>query len=108
MQLKILVFCLLPCLHFMWLSAAHAQDQKANEIVWTAAANLPALSPGQKNTGVAGAFTGVHNGVLIIAGGANFPNGMPWEGGKKAYQDAIYVLKKSGKSYEWIASKTPV
>ncbi|MBR90601.1 MAG: galactose oxidase, partial [Verrucomicrobiales bacterium] len=28
--------------------------------------------------GVAGPFVGVHNDVLIVAGGANFPEGMPW------------------------------
>ena len=107
MQLKILIFCFLSCLHFMWLSTVHAQDQKANEIVWTDLTNLPSPASGQKNPGVAGAFSGVHNGVMIIAGGANFPNGMPWEGGKKTYQNAIYVLKKNENSYEWIESKTP-
>ncbi|MBE9463626.1 sodium/solute symporter [Dyadobacter subterraneus] len=90
----------------MCLSTAHAQDQKADEIVWTDLTRLPAVTPGQKNPGVAGAFAGTHKDVLIVAGGANFPNGMPWEGGKKVYQDAIYVLKKSKDSYQWITSKT--
>ena len=90
----------------MWSPTLHAQDQKANEIVWTELTNLPPASDGQKQLGVAGAFTGVHNGVLIVGGGANFPNGMPWEGGKKVYRDEIYVLQKKQDVYEWIAANT--
>ena len=42
--------------------------------------NLPPLPDGQgkPNPGVAGAFAGMSNGVLLVAGGANFPNGYPW------------------------------
>ncbi len=50
------------------------------------------------NIGVAGAFTGVHNGAIIVAGGANFPNGMPWEGGKKQYNNEIFVFIKNKES----------
>lgn len=106
MQRQIPFLCFLLCLHFMWSPTLHAQDQKANEIVWTELTNLPPASDGQKQLGVAGAFTGVHNGVLIVGGGANFPNGMPWEGGKKVYRDEIYVLQKTQDVYEWIAANT--
>src|SRR5690554_4213129 len=50
---------------------------------------LPAIPDA---AGLAGAFSGVSNGALLIAGGANFPGGMPWEGGAKAWHDEIYVL----------------
>ncbi len=49
------------------------------------------------NIGVAGAFSGVHNGAILVAGGANFPNGMPWEGGKKQYSNEIFVYTKNKK-----------
>jgi N-acetylneuraminic acid mutarotase len=42
--------------------------------------------------GFAGPFAGVSGGALIVAGGANFPHGMPWEGGKKAWHDSVFVL----------------
>jgi N-acetylneuraminate epimerase len=42
--------------------------------------------------GVAGAFAGVSDGALIVAGGANFPAGFPWQGGKKVWHDTAYVL----------------
>src|SRR4051794_15669468 len=44
--------------------------------------------------GLAGSFAGVSNGALLVAGGANFPNKMPWEGGTKVWYNTIYVLEK--------------
>lgn len=105
MQIKNIASCLLLGIHFMLSSIVTAQEQKANKIVWSELAELPAHATG-KHPGVAGAFTGVHNVVLIIAGGANFPAGMPWEGGRKVYHNAIYVLQKNGDSAQWISSKT--
>lgn len=81
--------------------------QKKYNLQWTVAASLP---NNNKDTiphpGVAGAFAGVNNNVLIIAGGANFPAGMPWEGGKKMYHNEIYILThQSGKKYRWFTKK---
>ncbi len=42
--------------------------------------------------GVAAPFAGISGDALIVAGGANFPDRMPWEGGKKAWHDRIWVL----------------
>ena len=44
--------------------------------------------------GFAAPFVGASNGALIVAGGANFPNGYPWEGGKKLWYDSVFVLEK--------------
>src|SRR5688572_3878214 len=52
---------------------------------WTVRPAYP-LKPG-----MAGLISGAHNGVLIAAGGANFPERMPWEGGVKVYYDEIFV-----------------
>lgn len=49
--------------------------------------------------GVAAPFAGVSGGAMIVAGGANFPDKMPWEGGKKVWHDAIYILPDS--ESEW-------
>lgn len=65
------------------------------QIQWKALEALP------DSIGVAGAFIGKHNGALIVAGGANFPNGYPWQGGKKAYQSQIYVMTKQNGRYQW-------
>ncbi|HUR53885.1 MAG TPA: hypothetical protein VMZ71_07125, partial [Gemmataceae bacterium] len=39
-------------------------------------------------------FAGVSNGALLVAGGANFPDKKPWDGGKKVWTDRVFVLDK--------------
>jgi len=41
---------------------------------------------------MAGLIAGTQAGVVIAAGGANFPDRMPWDGGRKIYYDEIFVL----------------
>ncbi len=50
------------------------------------------LPPLPDKLGIAAPFAGVSGEALIVAGGANFPNGMPWDGGKKIWHDEVYVL----------------
>lgn len=46
------------------------------------------------NVGFAGAYAGVSNNVLIVGGGANFPDNMgPWGNTNKTWYDRIYVLE---------------
>jgi len=58
--------------------------------------------PVEKGNGTAGAFIGIVGKTMIIAGGSDFPNGGPWENGKKVWSDAIYLLRQNGKKYECI------
>ncbi|WP_289024431.1 sodium/solute symporter [uncultured Salegentibacter sp.] len=67
---------------------------------------LPAPQGERSQAGLAGAFSGVSNGALIIAGGANFPETAPWEGGNKVWWDQIYVLLKEEGSYKWATNVT--
>jgi len=60
-----------------------AQVTRKLNIQWTVPAKLPVPSGSDKQLGVAGAFVGISRDRLIIAGGANFPDEMPWRGGKK-------------------------
>ncbi|MCM4162478.1 sodium transporter [Arenibacter sp. A80] len=65
-------------------------------------ANLPA-EPGQEQAlGYAGMMGGTHQGVIMAAGGANFPDALPWEGGEKKWSSSIYILKDG----IWQLSKT--
>src|SRR5262245_15169524 len=50
------------------------------------------LPPIPDPVGFAAPFAGVSGGALIVAGGANFPDAMPWEGGQKVWYDAVYAL----------------
>ncbi|HAO78089.1 MAG TPA: galactose oxidase [Verrucomicrobia subdivision 3 bacterium] len=61
------------------------------------------LPPIPDPSGFGSPFAGVLNDKLIVAGGANFPDAPPWEGGKKLWHDSIFILseptgkwKKSG------------
>ena len=79
-----------------------AQSFTQEEFQWSQLPELPP-APGQtQQAGLAGAFSGVHHNALIIAGGANFPDAAPWEGGTKVWWDDIYVLEKTaGGAYQW-------
>ena len=65
--------------------------------------DLPPLEPNSVQEGVAGHYAGISNNALIIAGGANFPEKRPWDGGLKVYYEDIYVLplEKNGQEQKW-------
>jgi len=64
---------------------------------------LPALPD---RLGLAGPFAGVSGGALLVAGGANFPGQMPWEGGKKVWHDAVYILSDTNSDWQ-LAGQLP-
>ncbi|GEO04348.1 hypothetical protein AAE02nite_20120 [Adhaeribacter aerolatus] len=74
-----------------------AQSQTVQAINWKVAVELPALTGQAKALGLAGPVAGVHHQVLVVAGGANFPDKMPWLGGTKKYYNDIYVFEKEAK-----------
>jgi N-acetylneuraminic acid mutarotase len=61
---------------------------------WDELPGLPPSAGQTKQPGVAGPFAGVHGDALIVAGGANFPERLPWEGGAKIWWDDVWVLEK--------------
>lgn len=73
---------------------AFAQSKKVISIEWKTIAELPPFRDQSKSIGVAGPIVGVINNKLIVAGGASFPDKMPWQGGKKAYYNNIVIFKK--------------
>jgi N-acetylneuraminic acid mutarotase len=70
-------------------------------VEWKDISPLPPLSAGSIQPGVAGPFAGLHGNTLIVAGGANFPETMPWHGGKKEYHTEIYLLNLSSITEDW-------
>jgi N-acetylneuraminate epimerase len=83
-------------LFFLFSTAdVSAQKSKVKSIEWDIAGVLP--STNGKPLGFAGPVVGVNNDVLIVGGGANFPDSMPWLGGKKKYYNDLYVFKKDSK-----------
>ena len=84
----------------MTTSIVFSQVTNKSLMDWEVIAELPD-EMGQPNKGLAGCFAGISNDVMLIGGGANFQNEMPWEGGKKYWSDKIYVLKRKGNKYDW-------
>ncbi|TNF45135.1 MAG: sodium:solute symporter [Bacteroidetes bacterium] len=69
---------------------------------YTTLPDLPPNSGYTNQPGLAGPYTGIDDNVLIVAGGANFPGKLPWEGGKKVFYDEIFILKKDNSgNYIW-------
>lgn len=59
------------------------------------------LPPIPDAVGFAGAYAGVSNGALIVAGGANFPeNAGPWGDRPKTWYDDIYVLENESAGWK--------
>jgi len=52
------------------------------------------LPPLPDEFGFGGPAAGVHADTLIVAGGANFPDAPPWEGGEKVWHNRIFALEK--------------
>ena len=57
---------------------------------WQKLPNLP------DREGFAGSFAGTSHGALLVAGGANFPDKRPWEGGTKVWTDSVFGLERPG------------
>ena len=75
---------------FSMLLTGCAQNSNLSSITWNNDSKLPNTN-NIEHLGVAGPITGIINRKLFIAGGANFPEGMPWDGGKKQYPETGYL-----------------
>ena len=97
------IFSLLFISLIMSTTNAFSQKDKVNHVDWKTAAQLK-NTDGSVSIGFAGPINGISNDVLIVSGGANFPDKMPWEGGKKSYSKTIHVLEKCKDQYTWNAA----
>ena len=64
------------------------------ELTWSELPPLP------DDHGFAGAFAGTSGETLLVAGGANFPQGAPWDGGEKVWHDRVFALEKDADKWE--------
>ncbi len=77
------------------LSVGKLIAQKKSVVInWHIAGVLPPDNEHKEALGLAGPVAGVSGKLMLIAGGANFPDSMPWHGGKKRYYNKIYIFKK--------------
>ena len=68
-------------------------DDFRTSLIWTP---LPPLPDAE---GFAGSYAGTHNGTLLVAGGANFPEKPLWEGGPKRWTDRIFALDSESSTW---------
>ena len=66
--------------------SALAAVAAAAQFDWSELPELPVAH------GFGGPAVGHHNGAILLAGGANFPERPPWEGGEKVWYDQIWFL----------------
>lgn len=75
-------------------------QDKQRQLDWSVAFSIPGAAEGTVHPGLAGPIVGVCDSFLLIGGGANFPDKLPWEGGVKAYHRQVYVYKKTKNAEE--------
>jgi len=92
------VVCLCICLSVAAPAIGATEERRPPNgiLAWKALPPLPPATGETVQPGVAGPFVGVDRGVLVVAGGANFPDAMPWRGGKKVWHAAGFVLDPRG------------
>jgi len=89
--MKINKFILSLVTFLLFYSFLFAQSTSSIQVSYEP--NLPSLTNTEVSIGYAGMMGGVYDNIVIAAGGANFPNGMPWDGGQKVWYDSIYWLE---------------
>jgi len=84
---KIQFFIVCVCLVF----ASTVQKKYESPINWKQSGVLPVQPNGLIHMGLSGVVSGLVGDQIIIAGGNNFPEGLPWEGGIKKYYKRVFV-----------------
>lgn len=79
----------IPVLLLGWLIASQFSLPGA---LGGAALKWQKLSPLPNRAGLGAPYAGVSQKTLLVAGGANFPDRPPWDGGKKLWYDTVYAL----------------
>lgn len=79
-------------------------------IAWQDLPPLPPTANEEVQHGLTDPVTGELADFLLVAGGSNFRDGLPWKGGTKQYHDEILLMKESPDgSFNWeICGKLPV
>ena len=74
---------------------------RMESLSWTETVLPPSPSDTAGNLGLAGVYAGLVDGRLVVAGGANFPQGLPASGGPKVWYSDVYVQDGDGNWTCW-------
>lgn len=86
--------------YFLFLTTTNGQELP--KVTITDLEELPAEQDKGISLGYAGMFGGAYNDLILVGGGANFPEALPWNGGKKVWSNSIYILEDG----KWEVSNT--
>lgn len=88
-RLYFIILCLSLIILFMNTSCLRKKEKRI-EVQWENSLLLPGCAGMPENVGLAGAYSGIVEGKLLVLGGANFPDKYPWEGGTKTWWSTLY------------------
>lgn len=91
------------------LPSVAAQAESGSEATGTHAAtwSFDELEPLPDPIGFAGPYVGRIGTGLLVAGGANFPGGRPWDGHPKVWHDRIFLLEDPEGSWRELEQRLP-
>lgn len=89
-------------LFMLLLLTSNSYSSGINKIVRTQMWNMEQSTNTLLQEGLAGSFFGKQGDWFILAGGANFPHGKPWEGGAKTFSKEIFVFSESNNQFQLI------
>lgn len=91
-------------LFMLLLLTSNSYSSGINKIVRTQMWNMEQSTNTLLQEGLAGSFFGKQGDWFILAGGANFPHGKPWEGGAKTFSKEIFVFSESNNQFQLITA----
>lgn len=92
--MRFIINILISCVMVQILSSCANKEPTAVDIQWRTS-ELPDNNEDQPHQGLAGPLVGMIDEYVLIGGGANFPDKLPWEGGTKTYHKTVFI-------YQWI------
>ena len=82
--------------------SVHANSSGTNRITATQVWDMKQIDDPLLNEGLAGSFFGKQGNWFLLAGGANFPHGKPWEGREKAFSNEVFIFSENNNQFESI------
>ncbi len=97
-------------LGIIFLQCTPGDKETAMKINWGSLPDIPPATDQQEQKGLAGPLAGISSETLIVAGGSNFPDSLPWKGGTKTYYDDIFFLNLKENEAVWkvATAKLPI
>ncbi|HZJ79595.1 MAG TPA: hypothetical protein VFC69_03350, partial [Dysgonamonadaceae bacterium] len=97
-------YVLFVALFMLLLLTSNSYSSGINKIVRTQMWSMEQSTNTLLQEGLAGSFFGKQGDWFILAGGANFPHGKPWEGGAKTFSKEIFVFSESNNQFQLITA----